>query len=200
MNDEIPQCSSLIDRISIPENFSIEQTLIKINATDRDNGLNGTIRYSLNVKNSNWPFEIDEENGEIYSKEKFDFETKEKFFQIEIHLEDRGVPMINQRNNACLVEISIENLNDNRPELIDDGQREIFIDLQKPFQSEIIDFHVRDADEPSNDQFRFQLINADDSNSLFFLSSNGSLRLTRPTNEIGLFNLKILFGKTEEKL
>nr|AEN94438.1 protocadherin alpha [Philodina roseola] len=195
VNDDIPQCSSPFERISIAEDFFIEKTLTKINATDRDDGQNGTINYSLTVKNSLWPFEIDEQTGEIYSKEKFDFETKEKYFQLEIHLEDRGFPFAHQRQNACLVEIFIENINDNRPELIDDDQRRIFIDLKKSFQNQIVDFHVRDADEPGNDQFRFRLINADEFDSLFSLTSNGSLRLTRPTNEIGLFNLKILFGK-----
>lgn len=194
VNDHLPHCSSPLHRISLRENVSIDQTLMKINATDRDQGDNGTIHYSLRT-NSSWPFEIDGRTGEIYSREKFDYESNEKQFYIEIDLEDQGFPIRNPHRNACQVEILLEDVNDNRPELVNDDQRRIFIDLHQPFREEIVVFNVHDDDSGDQGRIRFRLISDDEENSLFILSSNGSLQMTRPSNDIGLFYLKILLGK-----
>ncbi|CAF4032584.1 unnamed protein product, partial [Rotaria sp. Silwood2] len=190
VNDNIPQCLTSYHRISIPENFSIDQPLIKINATDFDYDVNGTINYSLRI-NSSWPFEINSITGEIYSRQLFDYESEFKNYLIIIDLEDQGFPKKNKNKNACQFEINIQDVNDNRPELIDDKQTKIFIDLQKPFKNEIILLNVKDSDSDDNGKIKYTLL-TDENNSLFIIHQNGSLQMTRQINEISLFELKIL--------
>ncbi|CAF5008586.1 unnamed protein product, partial [Rotaria sp. Silwood1] len=190
VNDNIPQCLISYHRISISENFSIDLPLIKINATDFDYDFNGTINYSLQI-NSSWPFEINSKTGEIYSRQLFDYESEFKNYLLIINLEDQGFPKKNQNQNACQVEINIQDINDNRPELIDDKQTKIFIDLQKPFKNEIVLLNVKDSDSDANGKIKYTLL-TDENNSLFIIYQNGSLQMTRQINEISLFKLKIL--------
>jgi hypothetical protein len=190
VNDNIPQCLTSYSRISIPENGSIAQPITKINATDSDYDNNGTINYSIRI-NSSWPFEINSQTGEIYSRQIFDYELEFKNYLLIIDLEDQGFPIKNQNKNACQFEIDIQDINDNSPKLIDENQTRIFIDLQNPFKHEIIRLNVTDLDSGDNGKIKYTL-QTDENNSLFILYQNGSLQMTHEINQISLFKLKIL--------
>ncbi|CAF1113501.1 unnamed protein product [Adineta steineri] len=190
VNDNIPRCLTSFNQISIPENVSIDHSLIKINATDLDYKTNGTINYSLRVNNS-WPFEINAQTGEIYSQQIFDYESEFRNYLIIIDLEDEGYPIRNQNKNACQLIINIEDINDNSPQLLDDKQTSIFLDLQKPFINEIIVFNVTDIDSGDNGKIKYTL-QTNEYNSLFYLYQNGSLYMTHEINQVSLFHLKIL--------
>ncbi len=193
MNDNIPRCSTSNYRITIPENFSIDRPIMKINATDPDYDINGTINYFLR-ENSSWPFEIDYLTGEIYSKDLFDYESELKYYLLIIDLEDQGFPRKNKNKHACQIEINLEDINDNSPELIDENQTRIFIDLHQTFENEIIQLNVKDADSGDNGKIKYSLPNAD-KDDLFIIYQNGSLQLTRVINQISLFKLNVLLGK-----
>ena len=194
VNDHVPRCVSPISRISIPENFSIAQPLIKINASDLDAGVNGTIGYSFRM-NGTWPLEMNRKTGELFSRQAFDYESDWKHFSLEIDLEDHGSPVKHQHRNACRVEIDIEDVNDHAPELIDPSQQQIFIDLRQPFQHEIVRLLVKDADAGDNGRVKYTLLSDDEQQGLFVLFANGSLQMTRPWNEVALFNLRVLLGE-----
>jgi hypothetical protein len=177
-------------RISIPENFSIDQSIIKINGSDPDYDVNGTINYFLRI-NSSWPFEINSQTGEIYSRELFDYESNFKNYFIIINLEDQGFPRKNKNRNACQLEINIEDINDNAPKLLDQKQTRIFIDLQKSFKNEIILLNVTDLDSGDNGKIKYS-IQTNEYDSLFIIYQNGSLQMTRQITQISLFKLNIL--------
>ncbi|CAF3383864.1 unnamed protein product [Rotaria sp. Silwood2] len=197
VNDNIPQCLTTYNRISIPENFSIDKPLIKVNASDPDNGINGTINYRLRT-NSTWLFDINKITGEIYSKELFDYESEYKNFLLIIDLEDNGNRIKNQNTNSCQIEFFLEDINDNRPELIDNEQTKIFIDINKPFENEIISLNITDKDSELNGKIKYNLqsiesnINLNNNQTLFYLNQNGSLFMTYNINQICLFKLRIL--------
>ncbi|CAF1668219.1 unnamed protein product, partial [Adineta ricciae] len=168
INDNIPQCLSPMQQISVEENSSTTNSLVQINATDADLGVNGTINYSIRL-NSSWPFEINSKTGEIYSRQIFDYESNWKTFFIIVDLEDEGFPIKNQNKNACQLIVNIEDINDNSPQLTDDSQTRIFLDLQRsPFLNEIILFNATDLDSGDNGKVKYSLLD-NDSNSLFRL-------------------------------
>ncbi|CAF3314292.1 unnamed protein product [Rotaria socialis] len=197
VNDNTPQCLTTYSRLPILENFPTDKPLIKINASDLDNGINGTINYKFRT-NSTWLFHINNVTGEIYSKDLFDYESDFKHFTLIIDLEDNGNPIKNQNQNACQLEIFLEDINDNCPELIDNEQRKIFIDLENPFENEIISFNVTDRDSGINGKIKYNLqsiesnINLNNNQTLFYLNQNGSLFMTYKINQICLFKLRIL--------
>ena len=193
VNDNIPQCLSLKRRLSILENVSVTLPIMKVNASDSDDGPNGTITYSLRT-NASWPFEINSKTGDIYSRKPFDYESEFKNFSLIIDLEDEGFPVKHRNENACELEITVEDVNDNRPELIDDEQTRLFVDTHKAFQPEIVVFNVKDADSGDNGHVKYSLQSADE-HGLFTISQNGSLQMTQPINEISVFKLQVLLGK-----
>lgn len=196
VNDEIPRCLSTFQRLDVPENVPNARPLLKINATDGDRGVNGTIEYSLRT-NSTWPFHIDRQTGEIFTRRPFDFESDFKEFSLVIDLEDRGDPIKLERRNACRIELQITDVNDNRPELIDEEQREIFLDFHSFAENSFIHLNITDLDSELNGKLKFSLesiestIPYDSNRSFFQLHSNGSLQLVDRITEIALFKLKI---------
>ena len=190
VNDNIPQCVNIHYRLTVPENFPIDEPLIRINAIDRDYDLNGTIKYSFR-QNDSWPFEINAQTGEIYSRELFDYESNSKEFSLTIELEDQGEIKRNRNENACQLKIFIEDINDNAPELIDEQQTRIFLDLQKPFTNEIIVFNIADRDSGDNGRIRLSL-KSDRDDSLFIIYQNGSLHMTRSITQVSVFIIKLI--------
>ena len=206
VNDNIPRCLNPHHRLTIPENVSIEQALFTVNASDSDNGNNGTINYSLRT-NGTWPFKINPKTGQIYSRETFDYESTFKSFSLVIDLEDNGLPTRNRNGNACQIEIILEDINDNRPELVDNRQTEIFLDLQREFLSDVIQLNLTDRDSGNNGKIQSNLQSIESSvqlssnQSLFQLNANGSLQIISPITEVSLFKLRILledFGEPSE--
>ena len=179
--------------MSIPENVAIALPMMKVNASDLDDGLNGTITYSLRT-NSSWPFEINSRTGEIYSRKPFDYESEFQTFSLIIDLADEGFPVKHRNGSACEIEISVEDVNDNRPTLIDDDQTRLFVDTHKAFQPEIVVFNVEDIDSGDNGKVKYSLESTNEP-GLFIISPNGSLQMTQPINEISIFKLKVLLGK-----
>ena len=72
MNDNAPVFDQATYRKSFPENQPIDSILLQIQATDRDEGENGRICYSLDDPSST--FTIDPQTGEISLKKSLDYE------------------------------------------------------------------------------------------------------------------------------
>lgn len=197
VNDHVPQCSTKFTRLSISENHPIEKSLIKINATDPDDSLNGTIRYLLK-SNVTWPFEIDESTGEIFSTSAFDYESELKSFSLTIDLEDQGNVFKLKNNNACKIEIIIKDENDNKPELVDKDQQRIFFDLKTPIENATILLKIIDKDSGMNGKVKYSLQAIESTTpfnsnqTIIQLDQNGLLQIVDRFHEVSLLKLKIL--------
>ncbi|TSK45903.1 Protocadherin gamma-A11 [Bagarius yarrelli] len=116
INDNAPVFTEDVYTVMLPENAPIGTTVIRMNATDLDDGSNGEIVYSIgNNVNSKLRelFEISPITGEIIVKGVLDFEAKDKY-EIDIQASDKGlVPMISDKT----VTIKIVDVNDNAPEI-----------------------------------------------------------------------------------
>ncbi|XP_029968782.1 protocadherin alpha-8-like [Salarias fasciatus] len=116
VNDNMPVFSKESYTAVVNENSPIGTTVVKVNATDLDDGLNGEVVYSFgnNVNNKlRNLFEVDASTGEIIVKGLLDFEAKDKY-EIVIKASDKGqVPLSTEKS----VKISIVDLNDNAPEI-----------------------------------------------------------------------------------
>ncbi|KAK4814860.1 hypothetical protein QYF61_027833 [Mycteria americana] len=99
------------------ENSPLGTLVVKLNATDVDEGPNGEIRYSLSSHNSatlRQIFAIDEQTGEIRVHGNLDFEEA-TVYEIEVEAKDMGSPMMEEH---CSVVVEITDVNDNAPEVI----------------------------------------------------------------------------------
>ncbi|XP_029369138.1 protocadherin alpha-8-like [Echeneis naucrates] len=116
VNDNTPVFTQDVYSVLLDENAPVSTTVIKVNATDLDEGPNGDVVYSFsNSVNRKFfkIFEIDSLTGEIIVKGPIDYEEKDKY-EIEIQASDKGLaPLSTQKS----VVIKIADMNDNAPEI-----------------------------------------------------------------------------------
>ncbi|XP_074170191.1 protocadherin alpha-11-like [Rhinolophus sinicus] len=115
INDNDPEFEQSEYKVRLMENAAKETFVIKLNATDRDEGVNGEVTYSLmSIKpNGKSLFTIDENNGEVRVNGILDYEEN-KFYEIEVRATDKGNPLM---AGHCTVWVEILDANDNAPEI-----------------------------------------------------------------------------------
>ncbi|XP_066572375.1 protocadherin alpha-8-like [Amia ocellicauda] len=116
INDNAPVFDQEIYSVTVKENIPIGTFLIKVNATDLDDGPNGEVFYSLGnaIGSKEYEvFDLDVNTGEIKVKGIIDFE-EHRNYELEIQATDKGqVPF----TVDCSVFVKVEDVNDNRPEI-----------------------------------------------------------------------------------
>ncbi|XP_078267848.1 protocadherin gamma-A8-like isoform X18 [Rhinoraja longicauda] len=113
-NDNSPQFSQSVYTVNVMENMPIGSLVIKLNATDLDDGSNGEIIYSFLRQTSarlRELFNVDDKTGEITTNEKLDHEES-SMFELNIQASDSGPVAI---PSYCHVLIHVIDMNDNAP-------------------------------------------------------------------------------------
>ncbi|XP_065410893.1 LOW QUALITY PROTEIN: protocadherin alpha-8-like [Chrysemys picta bellii] len=116
VNDNAPVFGQSVYEVSLTENTTVGELVIKLNATDLDEGINKDIAYSFNtliVPEVKDMFSIDSHTGEIRIKGELDFEGT-KLYEIQVQATDEGhAPMVGH----CKILVEVLDVNDNAPEL-----------------------------------------------------------------------------------
>ncbi|XP_028272745.1 protocadherin beta-15-like [Parambassis ranga] len=116
VNDNRPVFSKDVYTVSINENSPIGTLVMKLNATDLDEGLNGEVEYAFGKtqkKKVHDTFELDSVTGEIRVKGKVDFEDTE-LYRLDLQALDKGQPTLTAESRGV---IKIIDVNDNKPEI-----------------------------------------------------------------------------------
>ncbi|XP_038268048.1 protocadherin alpha-3-like isoform X10 [Dermochelys coriacea] len=116
-NDNAPVFNQSVYQIKLLENAAKGTLVIKLNATDMDEGINKNISYSFTnhiPQNIRKVFGIEQNTGEIRVKGNIDFEDT-NLFEIQVEAKDKGNPPL---VGHCKVMIDILDVNDNAPELV----------------------------------------------------------------------------------
>ncbi|XP_029968557.1 protocadherin alpha-13-like [Salarias fasciatus] len=116
VNDNAPIFTKDVYSVTLQENAPVDTIVIRVNATDLDDGPNGDVVYSFSKSmNPNiWNlFDINSLSGEISVRGLIDYEKKDRY-EIEIQASDKGpVPLTTEKS----VIIKINDVNDNAPEI-----------------------------------------------------------------------------------
>ncbi|XP_076594784.1 protocadherin alpha-4-like isoform X8 [Chaetodon auriga] len=115
-NDNAPVFSSSLYKTRVSENLPVGTTVVILNATDADEGVNSEIEYSLRSKGQDRVldvFEIDSKTGAILVKGKIDYEENPAF-EIHAQASDKGQPPMSA---DCKVLVEVVDLNDNAPDI-----------------------------------------------------------------------------------
>lgn len=116
-NDNVPVFDRSVYRVSLVENAPRGTLVLKLNATDLDEGANGDITYSfsghapLKVREL---FSVDSHSGEIRVKGIVDYE-KASVYELYVQAKDKGPSAVAVH---CKVLLDILDVNDNAPEVI----------------------------------------------------------------------------------
>uniref|UniRef100_A0A3B1KM24 Cadherin domain-containing protein n=1 Tax=Astyanax mexicanus TaxID=7994 RepID=A0A3B1KM24_ASTMX len=115
-NDNAPYFNKDSYTIKLTENSPTGSLVVKLNATDTDEGSNSEIVYSYSLYTSEKTqetFSLNPDNGEIRVKEMINYEDF-RIYDMEIVATDKGV---NSLSGKCKVRILITDMNDNHPEI-----------------------------------------------------------------------------------
>ncbi|KAM9376002.1 uncharacterized protein KZ484_008490 [Pholidichthys leucotaenia] len=115
-NDNRPMFSQETYQIEIQENIPVGTSIIRLNATDLDEGSNSKIEYSLGktLKKKVYDvFDLDALTGEIRIKGVVDYEEND-VYKLDIEASDKGTPPL---TGECRVIVKIKDVNDNPPEI-----------------------------------------------------------------------------------
>ncbi|KAE8614245.1 hypothetical protein XENTR_v10008066, partial [Xenopus tropicalis] len=113
-NDNLPVFTQEVYKVSISENAPINSTVIILTATDKDEGTNAQITYSISKTSENFftsIFNINHITGEITTKESLNFENT-KHYEMSVQAEDGGGLVAQSK-----VVIEIMDENDNAPKI-----------------------------------------------------------------------------------
>ncbi|XP_053423316.1 LOW QUALITY PROTEIN: protocadherin alpha-9-like [Nycticebus coucang] len=115
-NDNAPVFDRTLYKVKLPENVPNGTLVIKLNASDLDEGLNKDIIYSFSSDvslNMKAKFHIDPITGEITVIGLIDFEES-KAHKIQVQATDKGFPPL---SGHCTVLVEVVDENDNAPQL-----------------------------------------------------------------------------------
>ncbi|XP_018422204.1 PREDICTED: protocadherin gamma-B2-like [Nanorana parkeri] len=153
INDNTPIFTQELYKLSIRENIPLNSTVLKVRATDEDEGVNAQITYSFSTlaNNIHQMFTINHKNGDITTKGHLDYEIN-KNYDISVKAMDGGGLAAHAK---ILVEILDEN--DNVPEIS-------LTSLSSPIPEDTLPgtvvalIAVRDKDSGENGEVQCQII------------------------------------------
>ncbi|XP_036450574.1 protocadherin gamma-C5-like isoform X2 [Colossoma macropomum] len=117
INDNNPTFDKAIYKVNIPENSIKGTTVVKVDATDLDEGPNGEVEYSFGEHTAEAVrslFYIDSKTGDLILNGELDFETTSTY-NIEVSAKDKGIP---EMEGHCTVQIDVLDVNDNSPQIV----------------------------------------------------------------------------------
>ncbi|KAM4586874.1 protocadherin alpha-8-like [Fundulus diaphanus] len=115
-NDNHPTFSQEVYSVTIPENAKVGMSVVTLNATDLDEGVNKDIEYIFGIEldpKIYETFSLDKVTGEIRIKGAIDFEEAD-VFKFDVQASDKGHPPM---SSDCRVIIKVLDENDNKPEI-----------------------------------------------------------------------------------
>lgn len=116
-NDNVPVFDSSVYKVKVPENSPKETLVIKLNATDPDEGSNGEVFYSFSSytpERVRQTFSLDTITGEIRVKNNLDYEETNSY-EMYIQAMDKGPAPVAVH---CKVVVEVLDVNDNIPEIV----------------------------------------------------------------------------------
>ncbi|KAI1229464.1 Protocadherin gamma-A7, partial [Lamprotornis superbus] len=151
-NDNAPVFRQAEYTVRVPEDVPVGSTLITVQATDADEGLNGEVEYSFKkiTEKSSQIFQLDSDTGAISLLQSLDFEKGDSY-ELEVQAHDGGGLF-----DTTKVVITVTDVNDNVPEIsVRSALSEISEDA--PSGTVVALLHVRDKDSGANGEVRCSL-------------------------------------------
>ncbi|XP_024117208.1 protocadherin gamma-C5-like [Oryzias melastigma] len=155
VNDNFPVFEKNSYRVSLLENTAKGSFVIKVAATDADEGPNGEIEFSFGARTPDSVltlFNINPSSGEIILKGDLDYE-RETSYKIEITAKDKGSP---EMQSHCRLQIDVIDVNDNKPEIILTSEPQP-VREDAPGGTVVALLNVRDADSVNNSKVTLQI-------------------------------------------
>jgi protocadherin-16/23 len=155
LNDNPPIFSVDPVIITVQENSPPGRSTWTFSASDRDSGINGTIRYRIKSMSPNGDyFTIDAVTGELKTKSQLDHEQL-KEMSIIIEASDQG-PQSTRHVTAITVRVLIQDLNDNKPKFL--SKNVIHVMEDEPIGFPMLHVLASDLDSGENGRITYSIV------------------------------------------
>ncbi|XP_042320312.1 protocadherin alpha-4-like [Sceloporus undulatus] len=149
-NDNPPVFNQSVYRIKVLENAANGTLVVKLNATDLDEGTNGEISYSFSTHvapNFRKIFSLNSNTGEVTVSGRVDFEER-SVYDLQVVAENKGnLPL----SGHCQVIIEVLDVNDNAPE-VSVSSLSVPVPEDSPLGTVVALISVSDKDSEANGQ------------------------------------------------
>ncbi|KAJ1128071.1 hypothetical protein NDU88_006458 [Pleurodeles waltl] len=143
INDNAPFFRQTVYTASVLENSPKGTVVTTVSATDRDQGTNSEVMYSLNIISE--LFHVDSKTGEISVIGNLDFEETENY-EFQVQAKDNG-----GLSSRCKVLLEVLNVNDNTPVIVMKSQATT-LEENSPLGTVVAFLHVYDRDSGEHGQ------------------------------------------------
>lgn len=189
-NDNYPQFSEKKYIVQVPENVAVNTKVIQVEATDKDEGNNAKVHYSIISGNIKGQFYIHSPTGTIDVINPLDYELIREY-NLRIKAQDGGRPPL--INGTGIVSVQVVDVNDNAPMFV-----------STPFQATVLEnvaigysvIHIQaiDADSGENARLEYRLTDITPGFPFTINNSTGwitvSEELDRETTEFYTFGVE----------
>ncbi|XP_077330315.1 protocadherin gamma-C5-like isoform X8 [Lithobates pipiens] len=154
INDNAPVFDQPRYKINVLENLPLKTSIIKLNATDLDDGANSEFTFSFDQRtldSAKQIFDLNPQTGEIFTTGTVDFEDSNAY-ELFVRAVDKGSPKLEGR---CVVQLEVEDVNDNTPEIIFTSKNNE-VPESAPIGTVIGFITVRDRDSGKNGEVKLE--------------------------------------------
>jgi len=154
-NDNRPQFENATYEVDVPEDVDVDSSpvIARIRATDRDEGLNGVVKYSIAGWNYGGTFEIDSSTGDLSVTSPLDFESTRQY-HLTIRAQDSGTPPAANTTNVL---VNVVDVNDNVPRFYTPiYQSSVAEDVQ--VGTTVVRVQAYDADSGANGRITYSIL------------------------------------------
>lgn len=156
VNDHAPVFVEKSYDVSVSEEAPPQTPVVRLLATDSDQGKNGEVKYSITSGNSGKPFIINPNSGVISTTEWLDAEAK-SYYSLSVSAFDLASPAVRKKSSVQVV-IRVLDANDNIPTFLDVDDT-ISIDENEPAGSFVTRINAADSDSTENGFLSYSIIN-----------------------------------------
>ncbi|XP_011309154.1 protein dachsous [Fopius arisanus] len=156
-NDNSPRFTKDFYSFQLLENLPSGTLVGTVTASDPDLGKNSLLRYTVVQHNSS--FAIDPDTGEIITREPLDRELR-SLHELVLEARDHGSP---SRAARVPLRVSILDVNDNSPEIVDPQGDIVSVREEQPLGTEVARVRALDADLGENATMTYSILKDRDS-------------------------------------
>ncbi|KAK8375851.1 hypothetical protein O3P69_008534 [Scylla paramamosain] len=174
VNDNPPKFLRKPYRAEVLEGALLNTQVIRISATDADEGLNGVVQYTIVDGNEEGRFKVDEKTGQVTLARPLDRESTPRYL-LTVAAADQGSPGLTA---TATLTVDVLDENDNAPEFTQ-SESEISIVETTPVNTVLVQFQASDADLGVNKEVSFMIGGGNMQEAFRIDTKTGTLYLER---------------------
>ncbi|XP_072881460.1 cadherin-23 [Hemitrygon akajei] len=178
VNDETPTFHPAVYHISLLEDVARDYTVVHLNCTDADAGLNAELSYFITGGNNDGKFSVGFRDGIVRTVVNLDRETQVSYTLI-LEAIDNG-PAGDRKTGTATVYVTVMDVNDNRPIFLQNTY-EASVPENITVSTSVLQVEATDADEGDNGKIWYRILSGNSNDNFQMDQATGLIsRGNRP--------------------